>query len=258
MSKYNVAGPSRIPLSVWAKAVLAAAFGFRRSPHREGRDIWNSLRPRGNISGLEHLPANRPFVVVANHFNGPGIWVGLAGGLLAYALGDAVPGATVTGVGVASYRNFKLGPLPVSSKVTEFVFGRFYRVYGVIRMPNVGEGAFARSGGVRVILRALKRGDIVVLFPEGRNVTNFVMRPIEPGVGDLLRLAVKAGAAIIPAAIWRDNDAFSVAFGPPIPIEPDTRRDEAEALTGNHIAQMLPPAFRGEYGETLSTSADKP
>jgi len=249
MPSYTVPAPSRIPLSVWAGVLTAALFGRKRIPAQDGQAIWGAIVPAVRLSGDENLPSKGPYVVVANHLNGPGIWVGLAAGLIAGVVGRRTLGAKIRGVGVAAYRDFKLfGWIPVPDGATRFLFRRFYAVYGIIRMPHIAEGAPARGMAVRRILAALNEGDVVILFPEGRNVSNFTMREIQPGVGDLLRLAARSGTPVVPAGVAPDRATFAVSVGTPLTIPRDARRSDVEATTGRAIATMLPEDLRGAYG----------
>jgi len=248
MSNYTFLQPSRIQPAVWGAVLWAALLGRKRSPREDGLAVRSGLRPAVSVAGRENLPASGPYVVVANHLNGPGVWVGVAAALIAAGIGDRSPDAVIRGVGVAAYRDFKIGFLPVPDGVTDFLFGRFYEVYGIIRMPRVTEGASARSGAVRAILSALRQGHIVLLFPEGRNVDNFRMRLFQPGVGDLIRLAGKAGAPAIPVAVAPVDGTFSVTFLPAMVVEPLASRERIEAEMGKIIAAALPVELRGAYG----------
>jgi hypothetical protein len=249
MSTYTLSGPSRIPLAVWAAVLAAAMTGRQRRPLTDGDAIWRAIAPPVVLSGEEWLPASGPYVVVANHLNGPGVWVGLAAGLIASVVGKATPNAAIRGVGVAAYRDFKLwSRIRVPDGLTEILFQRFYAVYDIIRMPHASEGAGARSAAVRAILAALRHGHVVILFPEGGNVSNFRMRPIQPGVGDLLRLAARTGAPIVPIAVAPLATTFELRVGKPLAVQQDANRDDIEEATGRAIANMMPADLRGPYG----------
>jgi 1-acyl-sn-glycerol-3-phosphate acyltransferase len=248
MSKYTLKRPSRIPISVWIAVIVAAILGRKRSPAKDGDHVWQSIEPPVALSGEDRLPVLGPYVVVGNHLNGPGIWVGLSAALIAAAIGRRAPGIAIRGVGVSAYRDFKLwSRIRIPDGFTEFLFRRFYAVYDIIRMPHVTEGAGPRSGAVRRILAGLKRGDIVILFPEGGNVSDFRMNPIQPGVGDLLRLLAKSGVGILPVAVAPVGTTFSVNIGMQIQILPQWDRAEVEAVTGRAIAIMLPEELRGPF-----------
>jgi 1-acyl-sn-glycerol-3-phosphate acyltransferase len=50
-------------------------------------------------------------------------------------------------------------------------------------------------------LAALARGEVVVVFPEGTVTTDPDLTPMKPKTGTV-RLALKSGAPLIPAAVW--------------------------------------------------------
>jgi 1-acyl-sn-glycerol-3-phosphate acyltransferase len=53
-------------------------------------------------------------------------------------------------------------------------------------------------GGIKEALRRLKRGEMVVIFPEGTRTADGQIAPFRPG---FTTLAVRSGAAILPVAI---------------------------------------------------------
>ena len=79
--------------------------------------------------------------------------------------------------------------------------------------------------GIKESLRRLKRGEVVLVFPEGTRTVNGEIQPFLPG---FTALAVRSGAAILPAAIegayqaWPSGRRFPqagtiyVQYGPPI------------------------------------------
>ncbi|HZT95686.1 MAG TPA: 1-acyl-sn-glycerol-3-phosphate acyltransferase [Chloroflexota bacterium] len=251
MSKYTVHGPSGIPLAIWLSAVAAALLGRTRSASADGDAIWSSLPRSPRIVDAHHIPAHGPLIVCCNHYNGPGVWVGLPAALMIRALTLARSQSDIDTVGVSAYDNFRLLGIPIPRGLTAFVFARFYRVYQVIAMPNARAGAAPRAAAVRMVIGALKRGRVVILFPEGGNVRNFVMRPVSPGVGSLLLLAARLGATIIPAGIYRDaGGAYCMTFGVPLHLK-KTTPEAVELQVGSAIAGLLPPALRGPHATAV-------
>jgi 1-acyl-sn-glycerol-3-phosphate acyltransferase len=83
--------------------------------------------------------------------------------------------------------------------------------------------------GIRETLRRLKRGEAVLMFPEGSRCWDGEIGPFKPGFA---LLAMRSHAAVLPAAIegafdaWPRRNRFPrlgrtihVHFGPPIPAE---------------------------------------
>jgi 1-acyl-sn-glycerol-3-phosphate acyltransferase len=214
----------------------------------DGALVTASFSSPVSVSGLENLPQRLPCVIVANHLNGPGVWVGLPAAVVAGELGKAVADVPVRGVGVAAYDDFRIGKIVIPNQLTSFVFQRFYRVYDVIRMPRASEPAISRTAAVRRILAALRSGHTILLFPEGQNVDNFVMRRLRPGTGTLLQLAARLGYSVIPCGVSPTGGSFAVQFGAPIEGSSSDAGDLEEAV-GHAIAQLVPPRYRGAYAE---------
>jgi 1-acyl-sn-glycerol-3-phosphate acyltransferase len=94
-------------------------------------------------------------------------------------------------------------------------------------------------GGVKESLRRLKRGEMVLIFPEGTRSSDGEMATFRPG---FTALAARAGAAILPVAIegafaaWPRGrmlpkpGTIHVHYGPPILPEEVKRGDERELL----------------------------
>jgi len=131
--------------------------------------------------------------------------------------------------------------------VTEVIFERFYAVYDVIRMPNQSKGPRARSAAVRSILKALKSGEGVLLFPEGRNVDNVGMRRVQSGIGSLAILVSRSDVPIVPAAVYHDDDRFIVSFARPLEMTEAQSPEQVEDGLGRRIAELLPSQARGAY-----------
>ncbi|MDF2501091.1 MAG: 1-acyl-sn-glycerol-3-phosphate acyltransferase [Anaerosporomusa subterranea] len=98
---------------------------------------------------------------------------------------------------------------------------------------------------IRKALSLLEQQELLGIFPEGtRSKTGALGNP-EPGVA---LIAAKAGAPIVPTAIFGTNQVgkcgfrlprFAVAFGPPIYPEPGkTDRDSLEILSQSMMKEI--------------------
>ncbi|HTY80386.1 MAG TPA: lysophospholipid acyltransferase family protein [Candidatus Bathyarchaeia archaeon] len=181
------------------------------------------------ISGLEHLPANGPFILAANHHN--------------YLDG------VVLGVAV---------PRPISFLVMPRVFHAspihplFHRRIGSIpvNLERPDPGAMKRT------LRVLEDGGIVGIFPEGPFSREGRLVRGQPGVA---LMALRAGVPVVPAGISGTFEALAgrrfhiprgrplaVRFGHPLYFQPSRRgagqveRAEITRRIMAHIAALLP------------------
>ncbi len=93
-------------------------------------------------------------------------------------------------------------------------------------------------GAIKEALRRLKEGRAIGIFVQGtRNAGGAA------ALDGAAFLAQRAGTQLLPAAIWRENGKFRVAFGPPLAAVGRTRDDASElTLTVmREIAALLPP-----------------
>jgi 1-acyl-sn-glycerol-3-phosphate acyltransferase len=126
---------------------------------------------RLRVEGTEHLPAEGPIVLVAPHRS----WLDPP------CLGAACP-------------------RPVRFLIMESVFAKpwgrwFYR--RMLSVP-VAPGGGRSLPALRHALRALARGGVIGVFPEGRVVRPGERGTVHPGAA---MLAVKSGCPVVPAAI---------------------------------------------------------
>jgi 1-acyl-sn-glycerol-3-phosphate acyltransferase len=108
----------------------------------------------------------------------------------------------------------------------------------------------SRLSGVRETLKRLKRGEMVLVFPEGSRTFDGQMQPFKPG---FVTLAMRSRATILPVAIegafgaWPRRNRFPglgtihVHFGDPIP--PENARDLGE----NQLQELVEEKVRESH-----------
>lgn len=124
---------------------------------------------RYSYRGGEHVPRSGPVVVLCNHQSNL----------------DPVL------IGIACPRQ-----LSFLARDTLFVgwFAWLIRSYDAIPIDREGTGL----AGIRATLGRLKKGDAVLLFPEGTRTPDGNLQPLKPGFAPLVR---RSGATIVPAAL---------------------------------------------------------
>jgi 1-acyl-sn-glycerol-3-phosphate acyltransferase len=161
-------------------------------------------------SGAHHLPRSGPALLVSNHLSY----------LDVFALGTASPRR-----------------LNYVARSTLFLpgFGALIRSVGGFPIQREGMGA----SGLKETLRRLRRGGVVLLFPEGTRSPDGRLGAMKPGIAVLAR---KARVPVVPAAVagtfeaWPRGRALPgphavrVDIGPPIPPE-EIAGLSAEAVT---------------------------
>jgi 1-acyl-sn-glycerol-3-phosphate acyltransferase len=173
--------------------------------------IVSVLAYKVRYTGIRNLPANGGVLMVSNHqshFDPPL-------------------------VGMASHR--RMNYLARSSLFTFAPFRWLINSLDAIPIEREGMGL----GGIKESLRRLKRGEIVVMFPEGTRTRNGQVGTFRAGFTTLAR---RSGAAIMPVAIegafaawprWHKLPRLGrihVHYGPPITPEEIARLDEEQLL----------------------------
>ncbi len=128
-----------------------------------------------------------------------------------------------------------------------------------------------RDGDVQAIMdeshQRLMKGQVIGMFPEGTISRSFVPAQGKTGTA---RMAIRAGAPLIPTAVWGDhristkavgrnlqrNVEVHVAFGPPIAYEPDEDPREVTKRLMSVITDMVAQLQAG-YGQQPADDADR-
>jgi 1-acyl-sn-glycerol-3-phosphate acyltransferase len=188
---------------------------------------------RGDVEGLENLPAKGGYIVAANHaslLDPPMVGQFLPRQVCFFAR------KTLWKPGVAAWWLDAVGTIPVD-----------------------------RDGGtsldaIKRVLRALAEGKVVIVFPEGTRSTDGNLQTAKAGVG---LLACKAHVPVVPARVFGSFEAFgrdaglhlgspvSVTYGRPLsPGEYDHPEDGKEryprtaARIMDAITRIGPPVTR--------------
>lgn len=138
-----------------------------------------------------------------------------------------------------------------------------FTLWGLIPVRR-GEGD---TSALRKALKALENGYIFAIAPEGtRNKTGRLIRA-QPGAA---MLAVHSGAPVLPVAHWGGENFlrnlarfkrtdFHIRVGEPfklnldgVKVNRETRQQIADEMM-IRIAQLMPPEYRGEYENRVST-----
>jgi len=189
-----------------------------------------SVITRFCVRGLHNVPRQGPFIIASNHIS----WTDIP--MVVQSLPNTV-------VYMAKEESFysRLGWLV-----------RFLGAFPVKR----GEGD---RRAIKAADDQLKKGKIFVIFPEGTRSKTHTLAKAHAGLG---MIALRAGVPVIPAAIWGSEFALkkfrpevTVQYGEPLLLKPKGNkitREDIETATDevmHHIAAMLPPQYRGVYGE---------
>ena len=166
---------------------------------------------RVRYSGRQNIPAEGGVLVVSNH--------------------QSHLDPPLVGIGIPRRINYL-------ARDTLFAFAPFgWLIQSVGSIPIDREGI--GLGGIKESLRRLKRGEMVLIFPEGTRTRDGQIAPFRPG---FTALAVRSKAAILPVAIegafqvwprwrkWPGAGQIRVHFGVPFTPAEVAGRDERELL----------------------------
>lgn len=190
-----------------------------------------SIVARIHLHARYNLPRKGPYIIAANHL---------------------------------SWADVPLVPLFVPGKVVYMAKEEAFKSKIGWLVRFLGAFAVKRGEGDRQALRAadeqLKKGNVFILFPEGTRSKTHTMAKAHAGLG---MIALRSQVPVVPVAIWGSENALkkfgasiTISFGEPIVLKPKGNKMTREDIDNGteevmrRIAAMLPPQYRGVYGDT--------
>ena len=147
------------------------------------------FRWRVHVEGLQHVPRDRGAVLVYNH----------------HSYFDFVM------VGWAIVRRLRRpARFLAKAEIWRNPLARWI-VEGVRAVPVERGSSTGRVGALDAAIRALQRGDLVVVAPEQTISRSFELLPMKSGA---VRMAQAAGVPVIPVAGWGTHRFFTKGHGP--------------------------------------------
>jgi 1-acyl-sn-glycerol-3-phosphate acyltransferase len=243
----------RLPLSYVLRFALAVILGRRREVGPDATAVLQRAGPPCRILGQEHVPLQGPFVLVANHYERPGLKVFWGGMLLTAAVWQR-RGQSPRWLMTSEWYNFRLGPLPVPVWLLRWLFRRLATVYDLVIVPRAPERGVGRAAALRAVLQAASpQGRPLALFPEGIG-SGCLLRPPE-GVGLLLLALAERGVPCLPAGLYEEEGHLVARFGRPFLVRGEGEKEERFRQARDQamlaIGSLLPSGLWGEYAADL-------
>jgi hypothetical protein len=217
------------------------------------------MNPPPIVTGIEHVPMERPCVLLPNHYERrDAVWVGWGSIVITAALSRHLSrGTQVRWVVASTWEDFYIGPRRISPEHLYWVLRRLAHVFGFILMPPDPRETQARSHALRKIFRALdeSNGGIVGMHPEAGGFEELIPPPV--GIGRVLSALDKRGVTLIPAGVYEDGGRLHVTFDQA--LRPGSLHgasdEESASIVMMAIARLLPERMRGPWGDS---QADEP
>jgi 1-acyl-sn-glycerol-3-phosphate acyltransferase len=231
----------RYALSPIAPLVLSLSIFFgwpRRSLALDSTRLLNMHVPRPVITGQQHFPTEGAFILVANHYQRPGLWIGWVGALLAEAVCRQRGGDPPLRIVVTATQQVKLAGRALTIPLSGWFLSRVAEFWGMIRMPSAVSQVNQRAAALRRVIGALKNGEPVLVFPEGEEGSAHGLTQALPGTGAFLAM-VSRYAPLIPVGFWEDGAVLRGCVGPPFEL---SSRDDGENRREvmRQIAALIP------------------
>lgn len=206
------------------------------------RGSFTAMGWRPQITGAEHIPRQGPAVIATNHV-----------GYLDFAF-----------IGYGAMPARRLVRFMAKQEVFDhWLSGPLMRGMHHLPVDRFG-GAVA---AIDTAVDALRRGEVVGLFPEGTISRSFVPAPAKTGA---VRIAMKASAPLLPSAVWgsqrlltkgrkpnwQRNVPIIVSYGAPLDYDASDAPADVTAELMRRIRSMVDDAARS-YPDRPASDDDR-
>ncbi len=204
------------------------------------REILSYIQPPPLFEGMELLPEDPRFLLVANHYQRKGLWILHSAGVLTQAIrqhyGPADP--PVRWVVTANWPPWKLGPFQFRSP-GDLLLPRVAHALHCYAIPFAGKDPKRTAKALRRILQDARHVQRPIgLFPEGVAGSAGVLTQALPGIDRLMLQLAKLGLPAVPCGI-SESGRFLIRFGPPISASAIKAADNAASLVMSRIAELI-------------------
>lgn len=188
---------------------LDVFLGRRRDFLVDCRAMEAKLGEHGRVEGAENIPQTGALLIVANHLQGPGLWIGWPVALATAAIERARGDFSHWLVSI-DYDRSKVGGAKRLIPLVEWSFARVAHAWSMIPVDPKHPGS-----AVRRILTHVREGEVCGLFPEGsvQGLTDGLQPPQDAAMR-LMDRAAAAGAILVPVGLAVSSGVLTCRFLP--------------------------------------------
>jgi hypothetical protein len=228
-----------VPWDVISKLGPHILRGTRSEVQTIYRGFVSRMQPPPLFEGLDQLPQTTRFVLAANHYQRPGLWIAHIASVLACAMDDRYHAAPpLRWLVTANWPRWKLGTLSVRSP-GDILLPKVAHAAWCYAVPFAGTNPGMAGRSLRRLLKDTADAQCPIgIFPEGAQATAGKLSPPLPGIGRLFTMLAERGWHVQPAGV-SEAGRFVVRFGPPIETAAILEARDAGALILGRIADLL-------------------
>lgn len=264
----------RLSPALLAEVVWGVVLGRPRSLTRIARQVTAAMDPPPKIDGLKHIPRREPFLLVANHFQAPDLWIGWVAAAITSAVASVRdPDVRELHWLVASeWRWLEVAGRWVPNPLTSFFFPRAARTWGMVTMPEHPERVAGRARGIMQALAYMGRRtrgagqgtEPVAVFPEG--MATVTLGEARPGFGAFAYRVSVLGVPLLPVGVFQEDEVLAVRIGEPLTLGEfpgpaggdldDWARQRVMVAIGSLLPASLRGRYAGQIGKHIGTRSE--
>jgi hypothetical protein len=228
--------PWRQVFSLWPHI----ARGTRENVDEFTAAVVQRMQPPPLYEGLERLPESPRFLLLANHYQRPGLWILHSAAALTQAIRERYgPGdPPVRWLVTANWPPWRLGPWHMPSP-GDWLLPKVAHALHCYPVSFAGSNPQFTARSLRRVFKEAKGLDRPIgIFPEGVAGSAGVLTAPLPGVGRFLAHMARSGWPVVPAGI-SEAGRFVLRFGSAIPCDEFLAAEDPAQLAMERVAHLL-------------------
>lgn len=205
------------------------------------------------VGGIENISTDTGSLMVFNHPNVDALLPALLRLMIEINTDRQRNPVFVMGSEIPLFGRFNKYPMPGSPRLLKRLHGMYPE--NIISVPTASmrkDYMVGRALAARSVIKSLKKGNVVIISPEGHVEIDNQVSPLNTfnsGLGELAMIAARFQIPINPVGIWNKKDAIFVIVGESFNIAPGVDKVVAVNDLMGHVANLLPNELRGPFRE---------